>query len=62
MDMICIFVKSKLYYLKKQPFESDKDTYIRAWWLINNNKDFNNKDDISSSIIYLNEYIYGMEY
>lgn len=60
--MICIFVNDKLHYIKKQPFESDKDTYYRAWWLINNNKDLNNPDDISNSIIYLNEHIYGMEY
>lgn len=62
MDSICIFVNNKLHYIKKIAFESDRDTYKRAWWLINNNKDINNIYHVSESIIYLNQHIYGMEY
>ncbi len=50
-----------LYFLDKQPYETDEETYIRLWYIINNNLDMNSIKDINLSKIYLNK-INGMIY
>jgi hypothetical protein len=54
MNVVVIFIKNKIYKLNKQPFETDTDAYERLWWIINNNKDLNNRKDISDSIKVIN--------
>ena len=54
MNVVVIFIKNTIYKLNKQPFETDTDAYERLWWIINNNKDFNNRKDISDSIKIIN--------
>lgn len=54
MNVVVIFIKNTIYKLNKQPFETDSDAYERLWWIINNNKDFNNRKDISDSIKVIN--------
>tara|TARA_B000000477_G_scaffold10071_1_gene8445 strand:+ start:841 stop:1035 length:195 start_codon:yes stop_codon:yes gene_type:complete len=54
MNVVVIFIKNTIYKLNKQPFETDTDAYERLWWIINNNKDFNNPKDISDSIKVIN--------
>lgn len=54
MNVVVIFIKNTIYKLNKQPFETDTDAYERLWWIINNNKDFNNRKDISDSIKVIN--------
>ena len=54
MNIVVIFIKNTIYKLNKQPFETDTDAYERLWWIINNNKDFNNRKDISDSIKVIN--------
>lgn len=64
MNYIIIIHNSHIYKIYKEPFETDENTYIRAWFLIkNSNKnDYNNDYNISKSIIYLNEYKNNMKY
>ena len=54
MNVVVIFIKNTIYKLNKQPFEIDSDAYERLWWIINNNKDLNNRKDISDSIKVIN--------
>jgi hypothetical protein len=54
MNIVVIFIKNTIYKLYKQPFETDSDAYERLWWIINNNKDLNNRKDISDSIKIIN--------
>jgi hypothetical protein len=54
MNVVVIFIKNTIYKLNKQPFETDIDAYERLWWIINNNKDLNNRKDISDSIKVIN--------
>lgn len=54
MNVVVIFIKNTIYKLNKQPFETDSDAYERLWWIINNNKDLNNRKDISDSIKVIN--------
>jgi|TARA_Y100000389_G_C17389974_1_gene479297 hypothetical protein len=54
MQDIVIFLNNTIYKLKKQPYETDSDSYERLWWLINNKKDLNNFKDISDSIKIIN--------
>tara|TARA_B110000444_G_scaffold47750_1_gene43598 strand:+ start:707 stop:901 length:195 start_codon:yes stop_codon:yes gene_type:complete len=54
MNVVVIFIKNKIYKLNKQPFETDTDAYERLWWIINNNKDLNNRKDISDSVKVIN--------
>ena len=54
MNVVVIFIKNTIYKLNKQPFETDTDAYERLWWIINNNKDLNNRKDISDSIKVIN--------
>ena len=60
MNYIIIIHNNHIYKIYKEPFETDENTYIRAWFLIKNSNIYyyNNDYNISKSIIYLNEYIY----
>lgn len=50
-----IEINGSLYFLNKQPFESDEDAYWRLWYLINNNKDVSSDKDICESKKELNK-------
>ena len=50
-----------LYYLDKQPYETDEEVFKRLWYIINNNLSVNIVKDINSSKKYLNE-LNGMIY
>ena len=60
MNYIIIIHNNNIYKIYKEPFETDENTYIRAWFLIKNStiNDYN----ISKSIIYLNENKNNMKY
>jgi hypothetical protein len=64
MNYIIIIHNNFIYKINKEPFETDENTYIRAWFLIKNYNinDYNNDCNISNSIIYLNEYKNNMKY
>ena len=64
MDYIIIIHNNYIYKIYKEPFETDENTYIRAWFLIKNSNinDYNDDSNISKSIIYLNEYKNNMKY
>jgi hypothetical protein len=50
-----------LYFLQKQPYETDDDAFKRLWFILNNNLSFNSIKDINESKKYLNK-INGMTY
>tara|TARA_B000000475_G_C15988721_1_gene444168 strand:+ start:1262 stop:1456 length:195 start_codon:yes stop_codon:yes gene_type:complete len=54
MEFIVIFIKNKIFKLRKQPFETESDAYERLWWIINNNKNPNDLKHISDSIKVIN--------
>jgi hypothetical protein len=54
MEFIVIFIKNKIFKLRKQPFETEGDAYERLWWIINNNKNPNELKNISDSIKVIN--------
>jgi|688.fasta_scaffold856480_1 hypothetical protein len=60
MDFIVIIHDNNIYKIKKEPFETDENTYIRGWFIINS--DINDDTLISRSIIYLNESKNNMKY
>jgi hypothetical protein len=63
MDHIVIMHNNFIYKIHKEPYETDENTYIRAWFIIKNNNDIDNLETIiSRSIIYLNEYKNNMKY
>lgn len=63
MDHIVIMHNNFIYKIYKEPYETDENTYIRAWFIIKNNNDIDNLETvISRSIIYLNEYKNNMKY
>lgn len=63
MDFILIIHENYIYKIYKEPFETDENTYIRAWFIIKNNDKVEDKDElISRSIIHLNEYKNNMKY
>jgi hypothetical protein len=51
----------KIYKIDKEPFETDENTYIRGWFIINKKTEIND-ELISRSIIHLNEYKNNMKY
>jgi hypothetical protein len=51
----------KIYKIDKEPFETDENTYIRGWFIINKNTEITD-ELISRSIIHLNEYKNNMKY
>lgn len=58
MDHIIIIHNNHIYKIDKEPYETDENTYIRGWYIINNNID----NVIVRSIIYLNEIKNNMKY
>lgn len=62
MSIVCVSHQGKLFILDKQYNEVDEDGYIRLWYIIKNNLDIDNPADVSKSIKYLNERVYGMGY
>lgn len=64
MNYIIIIHNNYIYKIDKEPYETDENTYIRAWFLIKNSNinDYNNDYNISKSIMYLNEYKNNMKY
>lgn len=64
MNYIIIIHNNHIYKIDKEPYETDENTYIRAWFLIKNTtiNDYNKDYNISKSIIYLNEYKNNMKY
>lgn len=50
-----------IYKIDKEPYETDENTYIRGWYIINENNEIND-EIISKSIIYLNENKNNMKY
>ena len=61
-NSICIFINDKCQYVEKTPFETDKNAYKRAWWMLNNNLDLDNMEHIDMSIQYINKTYFNMEY
>lgn len=53
-NYISFFVDDHIYYVRKLPYESDNTTYRRGWWILNNNRVFDNVEDISESIKAIN--------
>jgi hypothetical protein len=62
MDHIIIIHNNHIYKIDKEPYETDENTYIRGWYIINNNIDNNIDNVIVRSIIYLNEIKNNMKY
>lgn len=54
--------ENKIYKIDKEPYETDENTYIRGWFIINNFNKFKDVELISCSIIYLNESKNNMKY
>jgi hypothetical protein len=61
MNYIIMIHDDKIYKIDKEPFETDENTYIRGWFIINKKTEIND-ELISRSIIHLNEYKNNMKY
>jgi len=61
MNYIIMIHDDKIYKIDKEPFETDENTYIRGWFIINKNTEITD-ELISRSIIHLNEYKNNMKY
>jgi hypothetical protein len=61
MDYIIIVHDNFIYKIKKEPYETDENTYFRGWYIIKNFNDIND-EIICRSIIYLNENKNNMKY
>ena len=60
---IIIIFNNHIYKIEKEPFETDENTYKRGWFIIKNqDENMNNEELISKSIIYLNEEKNKMKY
>ena len=60
---IIIIYNDKIFLIEKEPFETDENTYKRGWFIIKNQENIKNQDElISKSIIYLNESKNKMKY
>ena len=51
-----------IYKIRKLPYETDENTYMRGWYIIKNYNSFEYNELISRSIIYLNENKNKMKY
>jgi|AACY02.1.fsa_nt_gi hypothetical protein len=58
LDIVIIFYEDKIYKIKKQPFENEKQSLTRGWFIVKNNK-YNQVETLSKK--YLNE-LNGMKY
>ena len=54
--------ENKIYKVDKEPYETDENTYMRGWYIINNFDKYDYEELISRSIIYLNENKNNMNY
>ena len=62
-NFIIIINDNYIYKIDKEPFETDENTYKRGWFIINNQNNYKNYNElISRSIIYLNENKKNMKY
>lgn len=62
-NKIVICNNNFIYIIDKEPYETDENTYIRGWYIIQNFDKFSNKNElISNSLIYLNEKKNNMKY
>jgi len=61
MNYIIMIHDDKIYKIDKEPFETDENTYIRGWFIINKKTEITD-ELISRSIIHLNEYKNNMKY
>jgi hypothetical protein len=62
MDYIIMIHENKIYKIDKEPYETDENTYVRGWFIINHFNKFKDEELISRSIIYLNENKNNMKY
>ena len=63
MDYIVIIHNNYIYKINKEPYETDENTYFRAWYIINNKNESENENEmICRSIMYLNEHKNNMKY
>ena len=62
MDYIVMIHENKIYKIDKEPYETDENTYMRGWFIINHFNKFFDEELISRSIIYLNENKNNMKY
>ena len=62
MNFIVLIHEDKIYEIIKQPFETDENTYMRGWYIIENFHKYEYNELISRSIIYLNESKNNMKY
>jgi hypothetical protein len=52
-----------IYKIDKEPYETDENTYMRGWYIINSDNNEDNYDEIiSQSIININEIKNKMKY
>ena len=51
--MIIINYNNKIYKIKKEPIETDENTYKRGWFIIKNFNNYSIDELISRSIMYL---------
>jgi hypothetical protein len=61
MNYIIMIHNNYIYKIDKEPFETDENTYIRGWYIINENNGIND-EIISKSNIYINENKNNMKY
>lgn len=61
MNYIIIIHDNYIYKIDKEPYETDENTYIRGWYIINENNGIND-EIISKSIIHINDKKNNMKY
>lgn len=59
---LIIINENYIYKIRKLPYETDENTYMRGWYIIKNYNSFEYNELISRSIIYLNENKNKMKY
>jgi hypothetical protein len=60
---IVVIHENAIYDIEKEQFETDENTYKRAWYMIKNQNVFTTLSElISRSFIYLNEKKNNMKY
>ena len=63
MNYIIMIHNNYIYKIDKEPYETDENTYMRGWYIINSYNNEDNYDEIvSQSIININEIKNKMKY
>jgi len=63
MNYIIMIHNNYIYKIDKEPYETDENTYMRGWYIINSDNNEDNYDEIiSQSIININEIKNKMKY